>query len=213
MANTKENSLKTEIKKSFPVKTYKPLTKTNPFLKLNKNLILECIEFNSPFERLSIRLINRKFKSLINTYLKIHFEENKLPLEGYDNMNVSYLKLVLPQNFLFPLEMNIIAKTKDQGWATVNKSSSWVELKFFKDILMKNEIHKLKLVENYKEKDYKTVQKVYDFKNKNLDENKKLLESFVPGGLISLTARSEFPGWKCFMREASIELKYMVLDK
>ena len=196
--NTKENSLKTEIKKSFPVKTYKPLTKTNPFLKLNKNLILECIEFNSPFERLSIKLINRKFKSLINTYLKIHFEENK--------NNNKYLNLVIPQNILFPLEMKIIAKTKTEG------SASWVELEFLKDNLMKNRVHRLIIDEYYIEKDYKIVQKVYDFKNKNLEEKKKLLESFVPGGIIRMVFMNLFR-MKCFMREASIELKYMVLDK
>ena len=198
--------------KSMPVNICKPLTKTNPFLKLNKNLILECIEFNSPMERLRFKFINRKFKSIINIHLKILLEENKQSLNGFDNMDVSYLKLSLPQNFLFPLEMKTVLTTKDQGWASASYSTSWVELQFFKDNLQENSIHKLTLVENYKEKTFKTVKNVFNFKTQNSEENKKLLRSFVPGGVISMNARSQFPGWKCYMNEALIELKYIAID-
>ena len=191
----------------------KTLTKKNPFAKIGHNAMGYLLQFLDVRDRFKLKLVNKVFKKLNKFSLKKLFVENKLELQGRDNMNVTYLSLKLPKNFFAPLDMKVKVVTKDQGWASANYSSSWIDLQIYKEENPENIIHSQKFVENYREKSYKKKETVFNFEKKNdVNLNEKLQESLTPEGIICIKARSEYSGWECHVKEASIELICLVSD-
>ncbi len=69
---------------------------------------------------------------------------------------------------------------------------------------------------NRAEKNYKKIQKRFNFKDNEenkesneIKELKELKEKLVPNGKICLVARSAYPGWECYMKEAEIEFGFL----
>jgi len=197
------------------IKQNKILTVKSPFNKLKHNVLKYLFEFIDVETRYKIKFINRKFKKANPITIK----ENKVKVESIiqlrarANMNDTYLTLSLPNNFLRPLQLNVMVETKDQGWASVPDSNSWVELVIEKkdcgdgDCL---DAHKVIITKNFKEYYYKKVELKYNFSERSI-LNDKIRESTLPNGSIKIVALSKYLGWLCYMRAAYIELRYLII--
>jgi hypothetical protein len=124
----------------------------------------------------------------VTSKAKKTYEEN-YHLSGHENMNKLYMKSKLPNIQRKIIKLKINGATKDQGWASADGSSSWVEI-----AVVDEHDHELsgrkKIVENYKFTEFR------DFKVKVDDpEILRLLEG--EGNQLAVYARSMYPGWIC----------------
>ena len=192
----------------------KSLTKSNPFKKLSNNVMSYLNDFLDIKDRYKIKYVNKVFKNLNKFSVKRLFIENKVKLNGTQNMNVTFLCLTLPKNFFAALDLKVKVVSKDQGWASADYSSSWVDLQIYKEEKLENLIYRQVFVENFKEEQFKKTEKVFNFEKKNdVNENELLQNSLSSEGTICIKARSEYPGWVCHVKEASIELICLVADE
>jgi hypothetical protein len=157
-------------------------------------------------------LINKKLNQLMNNKIvkRITSFSHDKTIGGKQNMNEVYCELSLSEYVLSDADalkkVRIKFETKDQGWASVNCSSSWVLLRFI-DNNPENQVIEFTLTQNFKEKDYKKVELVIDSKNKA-----EMFNYFKDRDLkMQLVARSMYPGWECYLRDVDIEfLNYKI---
>ena len=130
-----------------------------------------------------------------------HFEK-KEKLHGRENMNELYLKTQILDKILEVEEIEIEGKTKDQGFASVPGSNSWIEAVVVKE--NGEELVERKTVfENYKFSEWK------EWKEKIHDHN--FLQALKHhGAQIQIYARSKYPGWICEVKEIEVKIKCLV---
>jgi hypothetical protein len=92
-------------------------------------------------------------------------------------------------------EIEIIVETKDQGWASVQDSNSYFDLRLTKDGTLISQ--KQRIISNYKESSFKRKTFV-------LKKNDPFICDLTFGNTLELVARSEYPGWQNYVRYAKI---------
>jgi hypothetical protein len=116
---------------------------------------------------------------------------------GGENINEVYLSVnfnEMIQNF-DKIEIKVL--TKDQGWASVDDSSSWFDLRITNpngEVLAKKD----RIIENFKVENYEKKK----FKVKRNDKN--LGEFMKDGNRLELVARSQYQGWEIHVEKATI---------
>ena len=181
------------------IREYQPMEKY-PTVHLPLNLTKEIILYLNNSEIFDCMTLNKN----INTYLKnrIHYTKpafkKEIELRGHDNMNETYCEIELSdyvkEECLKKVDFTIL--TKDQGWASVNESSSWVEIKF-----INNEDEKTFVVtRNFKERDYKTIKIEYNYSSNGIES--EIFELFKDRrNKVKIVARSMYPGWVCHIKK------------
>jgi len=129
------------------------------------------------------------------------FERNEL-LPGSENMNEMYLITNNNEKILEVNEIEIEGFTKDQGFAAVAGSFSWIEV----DVV--NENHQVLtgrhiVYENYKLRDF-------TFWKKKIIEP-ELLEALTwPGAQLAVYARSQYSSWICEVKGIAVTITCQV---
>jgi len=198
---------------------YKTYEKSNlkkyPTVILNTNLIIPIILYMNNVEILMdalvlIKTINSRLTSRIIKEKK-NFFCDKL-LSGRQDMNEVYCEFDMKDYHIansFP-KVNITVETKDQGWASVSASSSWVELRFKNKITNKEK--SFDIGRNFKEKNFKSLK--YNLNNKCEGILHEIFEQFLdPNNIVQVVARSMYPGWVCYIRRAEFIFKYFKIDR
>lgn len=129
------------------------------------------------------------------------YERNEM-LHGKENMNVKYIQTDLKENIVEVKEIEVVGLTKDQGWASVSGSSSWIEL-----AVVNEEGHEIterkKIFENFKLKEFKRWET-------KINDQEILKALTKKGAQIAVYARSQYPGWICEVKEIKINIKCII---
>lgn len=122
-------------------------------------------------------------------------KSNKFTSQEYvqgQNLNHVYLEVNLNN---VPQFQNIYVKvmTRDQGWASVEGSSSYFDVK----VLNKNRqvlATKSRIIENYKQNQFAE-------KNHTININDQVLGPYLKGdNILQLVVRSEYGGWENYVK-------------
>lgn len=178
-------------------------------IRLNNNLLHNILTYIEPTTLVEDYLMLNK--SLFNKFNLKPFKSEKVfqhLIGGRQNMNDLYCKFDLSQitenskashKTILNIEFEI--ESKDQGWASVNMSSSWVELRIVCRDDENNTILTCDLVRNLVDR---------DFKNTKIDINKlgkigrKVIEIIKKENpMLLIYARSMYPGWECYVRKVN----------
>jgi len=158
-------------------------------------------------------ILNRSLLELCNFELITKKYEYNQNFHGGNNTNHVYTDFEMCEVFekdtsIFDIEINLL--TKDQGWASAPSSSSWVELMFTNG---KAEIKTYAIAKNYEERDYKHVKLILsNLKGAKCDL--KLFNYFNDiSANVKVVARSQFPGWRIYLKSFSIEFRLLKLKR
>lgn len=188
--------------------------------KINSNLIRNIISY-LPLNLIATKCLtlNKKLYKLMKVSSLEVKKETKYELKGEQNMNKVYCEYDLDQikaennnkeNLHF-VNLHLIIQSKDQGWASVNQSSSWVEL----NIIDKNDktiLLCMTIVQNFKEKSYKKSE--FNLKKRMHKVHYDQLLNQLNGKnlIIQVVARAMYPGWECHVKECSAKLQFFKID-
>lgn len=140
--------------------------------------------------------IQEMAKIEVNSH-RVKVVKNKEYLGGQD-MNKVYLSATFNSMIEDFKKIVIKCHTKDQGWASVNDSASWFDLRIVNPdgvILAQKD----RIITNLKVKEYEKKKFVVE---RNDDE----LGFHMSGGnRLELVARSQYPGWEIHVKQASIK--------
>ncbi len=173
--------------------------------------------------------LNKKISNLFNLRgKKIEITHNH-EIGGEQNMNKLYCeidlekinnseKILIEGKFEKKHLRNIIfeIESKDQGWASVNCSSSYVDLRMCTRPNIQNNnnseiIKNTNLVKNFKQNSYKNTIINLNLNLKN--EKKEYLDLFINKNcLMQIVGRSLYPGWLCFIRKCKITLIFIAIE-
>ena len=182
---------------------------------MNLNLIIPILLYLNDKEILMNALVlNKKINKRLETKIindKNYFKCDK-NLPGVQDMNHVYCEFEIKDYYVENCvpEIEIIVESKDQGWASVSGSSSWIELKF--ENKLNNTNKKFTIGKNFKERDFKQHILKLDSNNKGMFS--EILEQFNDvNNTVQVVARSMYSGWVCHVRKAEFFFKYFYIDR
>jgi hypothetical protein len=176
---------------------------------LNKFLITNVLTYLEIKDLLRILPLNKDLHGMISFNKKIADITKEEELLGRQDMNDLYISSNISDHLhknekLLFVHMEI--ESKDQGWASVNYSSSWV------DLIIKDQEDQQKdyfnLLQNFKVKDYKKYEIIFN-KSKNTDIFNSLGNT---NNKFEIRAISMYPGWTCSIKSAKIKLGILGLN-
>jgi hypothetical protein len=187
--------------------------------KLNSNLLRNILSY-LPLNMIATKYItlNKKLNKLMKiSSLEVNKETN-YELLGTSNMNKVYCEYDLDeikkennkQNVEL-VNMHFTIQSKDQGWASVNESSSWVEL-YIREKNDNKILKCIKIAENFREKDYKKTEVNLKEQMKKIEYNKLLKEFNGKNLIIQIVARSMYPGWECYIGKCIAKFQFFSID-
>lgn len=174
-----------------------------------RNILKNCLFLN--------KSINKLFQFKILNKIILHDYE----LKGKQNMDTIYCEynietlladgLTINNPIILDVEFEI--ESKDQGWATLNISNSWVELRLIeknKENNKRSAFAYYDLVRNYKDEDYKLTKiSLLDFRQ----NGRYILESLRNKNcIIQIVARSEYPGSLCYIRRVNAKFSFFEIN-
>jgi hypothetical protein len=162
--------------------------------------------------------INKNILNMMNITMEERSFSNNKSLSAYNNAYIVHSSFdisdfLLPGEVLFDVEFKI--ESKDQGWASVNESSSWVEMKI-SGFSQKKDIYidmVVPLAKNFKEKKFKTINVIYSgHKNSNCDKNifEKLKNR---NNKVEIIARCMYGGWECHINSFKVIFRVLKVNR
>lgn len=179
--------------------------------------IFSYIDKKTLFQKNYITL-NKQLFGLFNLKAIQIKKESNHSIGGSQDMNTVYSEYDLDQicsenkvgkntlkNIFFEIE------SKDQGWASVRESSSFVILRIVDKENKKTVLKQKIIVKNFKEQ---------NFKNTKIDLKQLLREEFNDylndlsnkNTLLQIVGKSEFPGWLCYIRKCNAKFNLLSID-
>ncbi len=179
--------------------------------------IFSYIDKKTLFEKKYMQL-NKQLYSLFNLKaIQIKIENNHI-IGGEQDMDTVYSEYNTEQickennigkntlkNIFFEIE------SKDQGWASVNESSSFVILRIVdkedKSKFYKNQI----VIKNFKEQNYKNTK--IDLQKLLKNEFKDYIDCLINKDcLLQIVGKSLYPGWLCYIRKCNAKFNLLSID-
>lgn len=171
-------------------------------------IIKNCLFLNKAIHKLfQFRILEKNIKT---EYL----------MKGKQDMNEIYVEydigaLLKKSNINNELLLNIEfeIESKDQGWACLNNSNSWIELKIIEknsDKKTGRELGIYDLVKNFKESDYKNT----TISLNNFSPNGNFILDLIKkhSCIIQIIARSMYPGWLCYVRKVNARFTFFEIN-
>lgn len=162
--------------------------------------------------------LNKQLFSLFNLKaIQIKIDHNH-EIGGSQWMDTVYCEFDLEQ---ICKEKNVLKNTlknaffeiesKDQGWASVNESSSFVILRIV-DKNVKSKVYKNRIiVKNFREQNYKKTK--IDLKEILKDEfNDYMNDLKNKDSLLQIVGKADYPGWLCYIRKCNAEFNLLSID-
>jgi hypothetical protein len=188
--------------KPIPQKTNKNI---NYYLKKN---IFSYISFKHrlTYNLLVSKHINEITNIRLNTLLFSKEGEMRVRNDGTE----SYCSFMMNEyikngEMLFDVDISICSK--DQGWTSQSKSSSWVELRLFDNISSKSIV----FLQN-KANDYRIVRNVFS-NRKGANCDKEVFRYLSnPETRVEVYLCCRFPGWECYVNSVKIEFRKLTFE-
>jgi hypothetical protein len=109
------------------------------------------------------------------------------------------------KNIFFEIE------SKDQGWASVNESSSFVILRIVEKANIKIVLKSRILIKNFAEPSFKQTN--INLKVLLKDEFKDYVDLLTnKDSLLQIVGKSEYPGWLCYIRKCNAKLNLLDIN-
>lgn len=188
-------------------------------IKLNNFLVRNIISYVEPKVIVNkLMFLNKALYKLLDLKCKQATIEFNYLLSGRQDMNDLYCSFdlndmtkdsdVTNRNLL---SIEFLIESKDQGWASVNCSSSWVELKLFKKGNDNHPLAHTNLVFNFKEQNYKSTIIKFNAADENM---KKIIDKIkeTDDCVMKIFARSMYPGWVCYIRKVKAKFSFFDIN-
>lgn len=130
------------------------------------------------------------------------FECNRNLVDQHGDLTEVYYQVIVPEDVKCITELRVKVWSKDQGWASVASSSSHVYM-VLRYPGVENPLIHIVVCENYRMNDYVMREVHWTYDN---EDHRKQLQLFKPGAIIQLIAVSRYPGWKCHVNRAIVEM-------
>ena len=130
------------------------------------------------------------------------FECNRNLIDNHGDLREVYYELKIPEDITAIMDLNVKVWSKDQGWASVASSHSLVYLELKNPGVQESVLRRL-VCSNYRLHEY-TMREVH-LSSLNA-EHKEKLKLLKPGAIIQIIAESRYPGWRCHVNKAIIEI-------
>ena len=191
--NTKnENDTKTEKKK---IKQVEPVEKIENIDLIPIELVRNIAEFLPVQELKNFRLSSKTYSNFFKI-IKKTTETNHDPKN--DNQNDLYLTLEFDEKIKDAIGCYVECTSHDQGWATGGGSCTWGDI-VLKSEEETNEIERRRIFTNDRaSSQWKTHFATFS--------DAQFLKNLEKSNSISVYLRSEYPGWRCFGKNASISI-------
>lgn len=188
----------------------------SPIPQLPKHVIKNIIQYNDiEFIISNCLFLNRVLNTLIkcrmiHTSYKnnnlVHVDDSRTEIHSQVEIK-KMLNYDLPSNskLIKLIRIEISFKSRDQGWASADYSTSWVIAKFYKDNM---EVFEKCLFENYKLTDY-VESKICIDSNDQVGMFKYLINPDIE---MRIFASCSFPGWQCYLKDLNINYYYIVIE-
>lgn len=166
-------------------------------------IISNCLFLNRLLNTLiKCRMIHTSYKNnnlvhVDNSRTELHSQVEIKKMVNYDSPSNSKLAKLI--------RIEISFKSRDQGWASADYSTSWVIAKFYKDNM---EVFEKCLFENYKLTDYVESNICID----SNDQSGMFKYLINPDSEMRLFASCSFPGWQCYLKDVIINYYYIVIE-
>jgi hypothetical protein len=171
-------------------------------------IIKNCLFLNKAIHKLfQFKILEKNIKT--EYLMKGKQDMNEIYVE-YD-IEIMLEKSNINNQMLLNIEFEI--ESKDQGWACLNNSNSWIELKIIEKNSEKKhgkELGIYDLVKNFKESDYKNTK----ISLNHFSPNGNFILDFIKKHkcFIQIIARSMYPGWLCYVRRVNASFTFFEIN-
>jgi hypothetical protein len=195
MGNSNTKETKNHIEEISVKETKKDKEIQNGLFNLfPKEILIKVVEFLPLEDILNFRTTCLSNSKLIQLYPS---QTNKEFIPQNDNQNDEYLTMNI-ENIINPIRMSIQCTSHDQGWASVGGSYTFGEFVLKSDDGI--ELQRTRIFTNQRANGNWQIHNLFDVCSV------EFLENFSKSKTLSVYLRSEYPGWRCFAKNASIVL-------
>ena len=206
---------------------------SHPVIKkhLIKNILFDYYSLSEIFARNSIG-VSKYLSSMIKfeVVLRQYNYKNEIIATNYKNTQSFSFEIKdiigIEENPSLQIKAILIEfESKDQGWASVNSSSSWISLDFKKEALRMNDdeeeeryfednpYYSTNIVHNFKVRDYKKrsiLLKENELSTDKASKSRNIFDAMMDRStLVSVSANALYPGWECYLKNFSVKYYFV----
>jgi hypothetical protein len=179
-----------ELKEAVVEETKEIIPKLMEHFDFPKDILMKMIEFLPLEDILKFRETCVSNSNFIQLHKSKQMNEF---IPQNDNQHDEYLTMNI-ENISNPLRMSIQCTSHDQGWASAGGSYTFGEFVLHSE----KELLRKRIFTNQRANGNWQIHNLFDV------GNGEFLDNFLKSKTVSIYLRSEYPGWRCFAKNASI---------